>query len=263
MHSTLGLAANQAPLSNRVTRHLDHAGRGAQRRQVACSRCALGEICLPRSLSAEQIRAFEKIVQRSKPVQPGEHLFRAGDEFQTVASVRTGCFKSYVIDHQGQEQVLGFHLPGELIGLDAIHTGQHSASIVALDTSAVCFLGFGSVSTLASQMPELQTELFRIMSRRINELETVSGDLSADERIALFLLSLSERFAQRGYSNNEYMLAMSRKDIASYLRLASETVSRVLARMQKSTVLRVDRKHVRILNRAALLRLAGLEPAAH
>ncbi|HMB59203.1 MAG TPA: cyclic nucleotide-binding domain-containing protein, partial [Xanthomonadales bacterium] len=130
------------------------------RAQVACSRCALGELCLPRKLSPEETQRFEQIVHRSRPIQPGEHLFRAGDSFQSIASVRTGCFKSYVIDQEGQEQVLGFYLPGEIIGLDAIHSHSHTANVVALDTSAVCGLTFESMSSMARQMPELQSEMF-------------------------------------------------------------------------------------------------------
>jgi CRP/FNR family transcriptional regulator len=216
------------------------------RSQVACSQCTLGDLCLPRSLSPEETERFEQIVSRSRPIQPGEHLFRAGDEFRSIASVRTGCFKSYVIDHEGQEQVLGFHLPGEIIGLDAIHSSHHIANVVALDTSAVCGLTFDNVASMARHMSGLQSELFRVMSHRIGELETIAGDLSADERIAIFLVSLSERFSRRGYSDKEFILAMSRRDIASYLRLATETVSRVLARFQKAGIVKVDRKQVRI-----------------
>jgi CRP/FNR family transcriptional regulator len=220
--------------------------REPSRSQVACSRCALGELCLPRGLTPDETERFEQIVHRSRPIQPGEHLFRSGDEFRSVASVRTGCFKSYVIDHEGQEQVLGFHLPGEIIGLDAIHSCKHVANVIALDTSAVCALTFDTVTSMARHMPELQSELFRVMSQRISELETIAGDLSADERIAMFLLSLSDRFSRRGYSDKEFILAMSRRDIASYLRLATETVSRVLARFQKAGMVKVDRKQVRI-----------------
>jgi len=226
------------------------------RSQVACSRCSLGELCLPRSLSPDEVERFEQIVNRSRPIQAGEHLFRAGDEFRSVASVRTGCFKSYVIDQEGQEQVLGFYLPGEIIGLDAIHSMVHTANIVALDTSAVCSLTFESVTGMARQMPGLQSELFRVMSHRISELETIAGDLTADERIAMFLLSLSERFGRRGYSETEFILAMSRRDIASFLRLATETVSRVLARFQKSGLLKVDRKQVRIRDLDELKKMA-------
>jgi len=231
------------------------------RSQVACSRCAIGELCLPRGLSPDEIARFEQIVHRSRPIQSGEHVFRAGDEFSSVASVRTGCFKSYLVDHEGQEQVLGFFLPGEIIGLDAIHSLRHTANVVALDTSAICGLTFDSMTSMARQMPELQNELFRLMSQRIGELEISAGDLSADERIAMFLLSLSERFARRGYSENDFCLAMSRRDIASFLRLATETVSRVFARFQKSGMLLVDRKEVRILNMPALKALGGRSTA--
>ena len=233
--------------SLRVTNIRDYR-REPSRAQVACSRCALGELCLPRGLSPDETERFEQIVHRSRPIQRGVHLFRAGDEFRSVASVRTGCFKCYVFDHEGQEQVLGFHLPGEIIGLDAIHSCKHVANVVALDTSAVCGLTFDTVTQMARHMPELQNELFRVMSQRISELETIAGDLSADERIAMFLLSLSDRFSRRGYSDKEFILAMSRRDIASYLRLATETVSRVLARFQKAGVVKVDRKQVQILD---------------
>lgn len=226
------------------------------RKQIACSKCSLGELCLPRSLNPAEVERFEQIVNRSRPIQAGEHLFRAGDEFRSVAAVRAGCFKSYVIDKDGQEQVLGFYLPGEIIGLDAIHSAAHAANIVALDTSTVCSLNFDSVANMARQMSGLQNELFRVMSHRISELETVSGDLTADERIALFLLSLSERFGRRGYSESEFILAMSRRDIASFLRLAAETVSRVLARLQKAGLLKVDRKHVRIRDLEELKKFA-------
>jgi CRP/FNR family transcriptional regulator len=217
------------------------------RAQVACSQCSLGELCLPRSLTEEEKARFEQIVHRSRPIHAGQHIFRSGDEFKSVVAVRTGCFKSYAIDQDGQEQVLGFHLPGEIIGLDAIHSGEHAANVVALDTSAVCSLPFNSMSNMARNMPDLQHEVFSVMSQRIAELETIAGDLSADERIALFLKSLSTRFARRGYSEREFILAMSRRDIASYLRLATETVSRVLARFQQRGLIKVDRKLVRIL----------------
>ncbi len=230
------------------------------RRQVACSKCSLGELCLPRNLSEQEVERFEQIVERSRPIQSGEHLFHTGEEFRSVASVRSGCFKSYVIDRNGEEQVLGFYLPGEIIGLDAIHSRAHMANVVALDTSAVCSLTFDSVTQMARQMPALQSELFRVMSQRISELEATSADLSADERIALFLLSLSARFSRRGYSATEFILAMSRRDIAGFLRLATETVSRVLARFQKSGLLKVDRKLIRILDLEGLQQLAQNPP---
>lgn len=232
--------------------------REQHRGQVACSHCALSEICLPRGLSDKDTARFEQIVNRSHPLHANDYLFRAGDDFTHVAAVRSGCFKSYTIDYQGEEQVLGFHLPGEIIGLDAIHNGRHIANIMALDTSSVCSLTFTSVADMARHMPELQNEMFRIMSQRISELESIAGDLSADARIALFLISLSKRFARRGYSDKEFILAMSRRDIASFLRLATETVSRVLARFQKQNLIKVNRKQVQLLDIPQLEQIGGL-----
>ena len=227
-----------------------------ERLQVACSQCTLGNLCLPRQLGSEDTAQFEHIVNKSRPIQPGEHLFRAGDKFQSIAAVRAGCFKSYVIDKDGEEQVLGFYLPGEIIGFDAIHEKFHKANVVALDTSTVCGLGFDSVSEMARQLPLLQDELFRVMSLQIAELEASAADLSAEERIARLLCSLSARFANRGYSASEFNLSMSRRDIASNLRLATETISRVLARFQSAGIIKVNRKKVAILEMDKLQELA-------
>lgn len=227
-----------------------------ERVQVACSQCTLGNLCLPRSLNADETEQFEHIVNKSRPIQPGEHIFRAGDKFQTIAAVRAGCFKSYVIDKHGEEQVLGFYLPGEIIGFDAIHEKIHRANVVALDTSSVCGLSFDSVTDMARQLPQLQEELFRVMSLHIAELEASAADLSAEERIARLLCSLAGRFASRGYSAKEFNLSMSRRDIASNLRLATETISRVLARFQSAGIIRVNRKKVAILDEDKLKELA-------
>jgi len=151
---------------------------------------------------------------------------------------------------------LGFYLPGEIIGLDAIHEKIHKANVVALDTSSVCGLSFDSVTEMARKLPDLQEELFRVMSLHIAELEASAADLSAEERIARLLCSLSARFASRGYSSREFNLSMSRRDIASNLRLATETISRVLARFQSAGIIRVNRKRVAILDEARLKDLA-------
>lgn len=230
------------------------------RLHVACSDCALANLCLPRSLDGEGLEEFEKLVQKLRPLQRGEHIFRAGDAFGAIISVRSGSFKSYVINQHGEEQVLGFHLPGEIVGLDAIHSSTHTANVVALDTSSVCALNFSSIAELSRLLPELQAELFRIMSRNIAELEANAADLTADQRIARFLLSLSARFERRGYSRQEFNLSMARRDIASHLRLATETVSRVLARFQESGLVSVNRKNIMINDFEGLEHAAG--PAA-
>ena len=230
--------------------------RGPLSARITCSRCSLGELCLPRHLNDDETLRLEQIVERSRPLQAGDHVFRAGDRFRSIAAVRSGCFKSYMINEEGAEQILDFHLPGEVIGLDAIHSGTHLSSCVALDTSAVCALQFDSLSSLARQMPSLQTELFEIMSHRIADLEITCGDRSADQRFAMFLESLSRRYSRRGYSAREFTLVMSRRDIANYLHLATETVSRILSRMKKDGVLEVRRKSIRILDAAVLHAIA-------
>ena len=230
-----------------------------ERAQVACSQCTLGDLCLPRGLDAQSKEQFEHIVNKSRAIQPGEHIFRAGDKLNCIAAVRAGCFKSYVIDQNGEEQVLGFYLPGEIIGFDAIHEKTHKANVVALDTSSVCGLNFSSVSDMARQLPDLQDELFRVMSAQISELEANAADLSAEERIARLLWSLSTRFASRGYSQTEFNLSMSRRDIASHLRLATETISRVLARFQSAGIIKVNRKKVAILDVDRLRELSRRE----
>lgn len=225
---------------------------GKSSARISCSRCSLGELCLPRNLNGGEIHALEHIVERSRPMRAGEHLFRAGDRFQALSAVRSGCFKTYVINEAGDEQVLDFQLPGEIVGFDAIHSGTHMSNCLALDTSAVCTLNFEPLSELARHIPTLQAELFDVMSHRIADLEIICGDFSADQRFALFLESLSRRYSRRGYSANEFTLAMSRRDIASYLRLATETVSRILSRYRKDGILEVRRKQIRILDPDAL-----------
>ena len=224
---------------------------------VACSKCGLGKLCLPASMDQPQVEKFEKIVHKSRPLHNGDHLFRVADDFSDIYAVRSGCFKTYVVDAAGREQVLGIHLAGELLGLDAIYQGTHVSNAAALGTSSVCKLHYNDVTTLAHQIPELQNHMFRLLSRRISDLSAAAADHTADERMAAFLLGLAARFKARGYSSKEFNLAMSRADIANYLRLATETVSRVLARFQKKGLIQVDRKLVVLLDKDALCKTAG------
>jgi len=225
--------------------------------RVACSACGMGKVCIPAGLSREDMLEFEKIVHKSKPLHRGEFVYRRGDPLHSVAAVRSGCFKSYVIDEGGNEHVLGFHFPGELLGLDAIYTKKHVCDVVALDTSCLCRLPYTDVTKLAARMPDLQTQLFRTMSQRIGDLNTVASDFTADQRMAAFLLTLSVRFKLRGYSERSFNLAMSRRDVGNYLRMAQETVSRVLARFQDQGLIRINRRLVEILEHDDLHLLAG------
>lgn len=219
-----------------------------QQLRQACSRCSLAELCLPVGLSQKDMERLDALVKPSSPLHAGEYLYRVGDPFKSLYAVHSGYFKTYAYDDSGREQVLGFHLPGELMGLGAIYPDHHVANAVALDTATVCRLQYSELSALAAQIPSLQKQLFRLMSKDIRGLQALSGDYTAEERLASFLMSLSSRLHLRGYSAAEFLLAMKRRDIANYLRLATETVSRVFAKFQEDGLISVERREVRILD---------------
>lgn len=220
----------------------------AKAHPAACSECSLAPLCLPTGLGHEDLERMDDLVTRSAPLHEGEHLFRVGDDFDVVFAVRSGSFKTYTVDAEGREHVLGFHLPGELMGLKAIFHKRHFANATALDTATVCKLPYSELSTLSHKLPSLQDQMVRLMSKDLAEAVILAGDFTAEERLAAFLTGLSRRYAQRGFSAQEFNLTMSRRDIANYLRLAPETVSRVFARFEKDRLLAVERRSVRLLD---------------
>ena len=167
-----------------------------------------------------------------------------------------GTVKTYVIDSHGREQVQGFFLPGEVIGLNAIHGARYPCNAVAVDTVMLCRFSFPMMATLAGRMPGLQRHLFSLLSQDIGKASLLAGSFTADERLAAFIVMLSRRFAERGFSPTRMRLTMARTDIANYLRLAPETVSRVLRRLQAEGILQVDRRDFEILDMAGLEALA-------
>lgn len=211
---------------------------------AACSSCSLAQLCLPTGLGHDDLARMDHLVTQSVPLHEGDHLYRIGDAFEAVFAVRAGSFKTYTVDAEGREHVLGFHLPGELMGLKAIYPQRHVTNAVALDTAAVCVLPYSDLTSLSASIPGLQAQLVRLMSKDIAEAITLAGDFTAEERLAAFLTGLSRRFALRGFSAREFNLTMSRRDIANYLRLAPETVSRVFARFEADGLVAVDRRAV-------------------
>lgn len=202
-------------------------------------------------LTPEDTDQLDTIVRRNRPLHRGDHLFRQGDEFEYLYVVKTGTVKSFDPGEDGGEQVLGFHLPGELIGLDAIESGYHHCSAKILETTAVCEIPFHKLEHLSSIIPSLQHQLYRLMSREIGhdeEMLTLLGKRNAEERLASFLLSLSSRFQRRGFSPSDFYLSMSRHEIGNYLGLAVETVSRLFTRFQDEGLLIVERKHIQLLD---------------
>lgn len=233
--------------------------------KVACRDCSLFQLCLPVGIGPGDLDLLDRIIKRRRPIRRGEHLFQVDFPFQAIYAVRSGSIKTYVPTANGNEQITGFHLPGELLGLDAISTGHHPCAAKALETTSLCEIPFDRLEELSEQIPSLQHQLLRIMSKEIlhdHNLLTLLGKKSAEERLAALLVGLSDRYQQRGFSPLEFNLSMSRNDIGNYLGMAVETVSRLFSRFQEEGLLKVARKHVHILKPARLYALAtnSLQP---
>ena len=219
--------------------------------KVSCKDCSLHEMCLPRGLGMTDLDQLEKVIKRTHPLQTGDYLFRAGQEFQQIFALRSGSVKLNLMDEQGNDQILGFYFPGEILGLDAIDTKRHLCSAVALETSSYCAFPFSDLSAISQLVPALQQQLYNLMSRELShehELLLMIGTKNAEERLATFLVTLSSRFHQLGYSAKEIKLSMSRQEIANYLGLTIETVSRIMSRFQREQLISVNRKQVNIKN---------------
>ena len=228
--------------------------------QAHCKDCSLASLCLPLSLNLEDMDALDEIVKRGRPMKKGEFLFRQGDAFNSVFAVRSGALKTFSLSDSGDEQITGFHLPSELVGLSGMDSESYPVSAMALETTSVCEIPFERLDELSVQLPQLRRQLMRIMSREIRDDQQMMLLLSkktADERIATFLVNLSARFRARGFSANQFRLSMSRNEIGNYLGLAVETVSRVFTRFQQNSLLEAEGKEVHILDPIELCALAG------
>ena len=212
--------------------------------------------CIEHGYDKSQLHQLHVLVEHVGPFREGEHIFQEGNPFNAIAAVRGGTVKTYVTDTEGREQVQGFFLPGEVIGLSAISQARYLCNAVALDSVVLCRFSFPNIAALATRMPGLQQQLFRLLSQDIGKASLLTGNFTADERMAAFLISLSRRFAARGFSAKRFRLGMSRTDMANYLRLAPETVSRVLSRFQDDGLLRVERRDVELLDAEQLEALA-------
>lgn len=221
-------------------------------RESTCNECAFRGECLakPGQDASAGAASFEVPVM-PRILHRGDHLFRTAEHFQNVYTVRSGAIKTYVILRSGEEQVIGFHTPGDIVALDAIESGRYVCNAMVLDTSCVCPLPYEQLCRLAGRSPEIQRRLVHKMSRRIVDHEAlllILGQKTAEQRMAAFLLHHSKQQRRLGLSQVDISLPMSRADIASYLALAVETVSRVLTRLQEAGLLKVQRSRVRILD---------------
>lgn len=219
--------------------------------KTACSNCNLRELCLPLGLDEAEIARLDELVSNRRRIKRGEHLYRAGQEFDAIYAIRSGFFKTDVIIEDGREQVTGFQMAGELLGLDGISNEQHSCNAIALEDSEVCAIPFLSLEGLSREIQTLQRHFHKVMSREIvrdHGVMMLLGTMRAEERLAAFLLNLSQRFTARGFSPAEFYLRMTREEIGSYLGLKLETVSRAFSRFQEEGLISVQQKHIRILD---------------
>ncbi|GHB97711.1 helix-turn-helix domain-containing protein [Thermomonas carbonis] len=221
----------------------------------SCADCSLRELCLPAGVDRDDMGRLDTMVQRRRSLGRGDSLFRTGDPLHAVYVATNGAFKTVVVNEAGEEHVLGFHLPGELFGLDAIGSGRHRCQAVALGEATVCELPFASLSAVATELPSLQRQLLRVMGQsadRDHDHVDVLSRRQASERVALFLQGLGERYQRIDQPGDDFQLPMSRDEIARYLGLALETVSRGFSRLHEDGVIDVRGRRIRILDAPAL-----------
>ena len=219
--------------------------------KTACSNCNLRELCLPFGLSLEELERLDDLISTRRRVRRGDHLYRAGDQFDAIYAIRSGFFKTDVLLEDGRDQVTGFQMAGELLGLDGISTEHHTCNAIALEDSEICAIPFSRLESLSREIHTLQHHFHKVMSREIvrdHGVMMLLGTMRAEERLAAFLLNLSQRFTARGFSHAEFYLRMTREEIGSYLGLKLETVSRAFSKFQEVGHIAVQQKHIRILN---------------
>jgi len=204
-----------------------------------CRSCALSSVCAMVGYGKSELSPLHGLMGHLGPYRAGEAVFRQGDPFEAVYAVRAGTVKTRQLDHHGREHVLGFFLPGEVIGLDAIYPDRFPCDALALEDAQFCRFSFSAMSALATRQPAVQLHLFRLISRQLGMNRLLAGDYSAGERMAAFLVDLGERYAARGFPGTHFQLSMSRSDIANYLSLAAETVSRVLSRFRAQGLIEI------------------------
>ena len=225
-----------------------------------CSTCNLRELCLPCGLQGSDISSLDELVYTRKKIKRGESLFRDGDRFTALYAIRSGFFKTRVATEDGRDQVTGFQMAGELMGIDGIDADCHNCDAIALEDSEVCVIPYARFEELSHKFPSLQRHFHKVMSREIvrdHGIMLLLGSMRAEERLAAFLLNLSKRFTARGFSASDFILRMTREEIGSYLGLKLETVSRAFSKFQDDGLLAVQQKHIRIADIAGLKKIMG------
>ncbi len=254
-HETALAEAPVRILRRRVPAPADSSACAPAPLKTLCSNCHLRDLCLPCGLGGSDVQRLDGLLFARRRIRPGETLYRADYRFQFIYAVRSGTFKSSLTLADGREQVSGFHMAGELMGLDGVAHGRHASAATALEDAEVCAIPYAHLSELAAGSSDMQMVMARLMSREIvreHSLMMLLGSMNAEERLAAFLINLSQRMKARGYSPSEFHLRMSRAEIGSYLGMKLETVSRTFSAFQQQRLLEVDKRHIRILDLDAL-----------
>ena len=227
--------------------------------KVSCGDCSLHELCLPHGLANDDLKRLENTIKRPRPIHKGDYMFRMGDPCHSLYTVHSGSIKTLISTDEGEEQIMGFHLPGELFGLDGLETDIHTCSAVALETTSLCELPLNQFDSLCHAIPGLSHQLHRLIGKEVtteHEMLFLLGKKDAEERLSSFLLSISNRLHARGFSATEFNLSMSRQDIGNYLGLALETVSRQFTHFQDEGIISVERRHIAINDMERLKKIA-------
>lgn len=227
----------------------------AMRQNANCSSCAMRHLCMPQGLSADEMPKLEALICTAQTVKRGSTLYRSGEAFSNLYAVRSGSLKTVLTHRDGREQVTGIHLAGEALGLDGISDDTHTCNAIALEDSSVCIIPYDALKALCRETGAMQHRLHKLMGEQIvreTSQMMLLGSLNAEERVATFLLDVSERHAKRGYSPSEFHLRMTREEMGSYLGMTLETVSRMLSRFQKRGIIEMEGKLIRIADFTAL-----------
>lgn len=228
---------------------------------INCQNCSISELCLPFTLNDQELDTLDSIIDRKRPFHKGDKIFSDGQELHALYAIRSGTFKTFTVNEQGEEQITGFHLAGDLLGFDAIADSEHKSFAQALETSMICEIPYNNLDQLSNTMPKLKKQVLRLMSNEIRtdqEMLTLLNRKNAEQRVATFLVSLSNRYHARGFSAAEFRLTMTRSDIGNYIGLTVETISRLLNRFHKNGLIKVDGKLITILNIDELIDCAEL-----
>lgn len=228
---------------------------------INCQVCGFSQLCLPFSLNTTELSKLDNIIQRKKPLHKAAMLFEAQQPQKYLYAVRTGSFKTYTLTEQGEQQITGFHLAGDIVGFDGLARQQHPGYAEALETAMVCEIPLGNLELLLDQLPRLRQQMMRLMSEDIRadqQMLLLLNRKTAEQKLATFLIQLAQRYASRGFSGTEYRLTMTRSDIGNYLGLTVETISRLLSKLDKENLIKVEGKLIRVEDPNALSELASL-----